>query len=306
MTAQDYAVSFGYGAQDGYYYGPNGIVGPYHKGNDRPTPSGTPIVINGTTIGHTGATGMVSGAHLHTQAWTGSTGNTQNPSPFEFQPGVVVGTGTASQWGNFVTVTVNGVNLTYCHLSQINVSNGQNLGTPTNSGGSMNDDTSRQIAYHYLGRHGFDGRPNGLASPQELQGRPLTNQELSTIFLSEESRAWRDQQLPNLFAERDSLRVQVSSLNGQVSAQAGTITELSTQVASQQSTITDQQQTINGQKVEIAELQDENAQLKKQVEDLKAQVAAGGNDVTINFNNFGVIIWTVALALIKAVGYKKG
>ena len=300
--ASQYTVSFPYGAQDGIYYGPSGIVGPYHKGNDRPCPSGTPIVINGTTIGKTGATGMVSGAHLHTQAWTGSTGNTQDPSPYEFQPGVVTGTGTASQWGNYVTVTVNGVNLTYCHLSTINVSNGQNLGTPTNTGGTMNDDTSRQIAYHYLGRHGFDGRPNGLASPQELQGRPLTNAELSSIFLSEESRAWRDQQLPNLFAERDNLRNQVASLNQAVT----TLNSENAQLTQNVTDLTGQLSVANGQitvlNQTVTELTDENTALKKENADLKAQVAAGGGDVTINFNFVGVLLWTI----IKNFGTKKG
>ena len=35
--AKDYRVTFGYGliAKDGYYYGPKGKIGPYHRGNDR-------------------------------------------------------------------------------------------------------------------------------------------------------------------------------------------------------------------------------------------------------------------------------
>jgi hypothetical protein len=125
VSARDYVISFGYGAQDGYWYGPNGIVGSYHKGNDRPTPSGEPIVIGDTTIGLTGASGKVSGPHLHTQAWIGSpTSGDRDPTPYEFKGGTVVATGLADQWGNYITIEVDGVNLTYAHLRQIFVSTG--------------------------------------------------------------------------------------------------------------------------------------------------------------------------------------
>lgn len=172
------------------------------------------------------------------------------------------------------------------------------------SGGSMaetiNDDTARQLGY-YKGRNGYDGRPYALSAPQpDIQGRPLTNAEMSVEFLSAESRQWRDVDLPNLYAERDSLRAQVGQLNNTITTLNQQVTDLSNQVASQQTTITDQQQTINGQKVEIGELQDENAQLKKQVKDLEAQLATSG-DTTINFNFVGVFLW----AIIKSFGLKK-
>jgi len=66
--------------------------------------------------------------------------------------------------------------------------------------------------------------------------------------------------------------------------------------------------TIPAKDAQIANLQDENAklsnenkELKKQVSDLEAQVAAGGGDVTINFNFIGIFLWSI----IKLFGYNK-
>lgn len=128
MTAKDYPVTFGYKEQDGYWYGPNGIIGRYHLGNDRATYIGVPLDIAGEVIGKTGATGETGGPHLHTQAWTGNVLNTQDPTPFEFKPGLVVDVGYASQWGKYITVEVNGVNITYAHLSEVYVETGHVIG----------------------------------------------------------------------------------------------------------------------------------------------------------------------------------
>lgn len=169
MTAQDYPVEFGYGAQDGTYYGPRGSVGLFHRGNDRYTPAGTPIVVAGVTIGLTGATGLVSGPHLHTQAWTGTTANTQDPTPFDFKPGRVVAAGTASQWGNYITIEVNGVNLTYAHLSQINVSAGQVIGA--GSGGSTTmENTIKSMYLRLLGREADAGGLDHYKQEWQRQG----------------------------------------------------------------------------------------------------------------------------------------
>lgn len=132
MQAHQYPVTFAYKAQDGYYYGPNGIAGKYHRGNDRPTPTGTPIVISGITIGLTGATGIVSGPHLHTQACTAGSNyaNDLDPSIAEFKNGTVVKAGYHSQFGNHIVIRVGGVDITYAHLSKINVQVGQVIGEP--------------------------------------------------------------------------------------------------------------------------------------------------------------------------------
>lgn len=122
MTASDYPISFAYGDVDGVYYT---NLHP-HRGNDRPTPEGTPLVIGSQTIGWTGNTGLTSGAHIHTQAGTDEwCQNTVEPSPYEFQPGIVTTTGWGSQWGNFIIIQTGGHYICYAHLSGINCNEGQ-------------------------------------------------------------------------------------------------------------------------------------------------------------------------------------
>jgi len=126
MNADNYPITFAYGDVDGVYYT---NLNP-HRGNDRPTPSGTPVVIGGVTIGLTGNTGLTSGPHIHLQAgydeWCQST---VEPSPYEFQPGTVTSAGYGSQWGNYIIIrTLSGVYICYAHLSQINVQEGQVIG----------------------------------------------------------------------------------------------------------------------------------------------------------------------------------
>lgn len=152
-TAADYPVTFGYKAQDGYYYGPNGIVGKYHRGNDRPTPTGTPIVIGNTTIGLTGATGLVSGPHLHTQAFPAGTNYATDldPSPYEFKPGKVVSITPHSQFGNQATIRVGAVDITYAHLSKVNVVNGQLIGEGGNDVSTVADTEIDQMSWAYFG-----------------------------------------------------------------------------------------------------------------------------------------------------------
>lgn len=126
MSAKDYKVTYPYGA----------TTPPYspsrpHRGNDRPTPMATPIVIGSTTIGLTGNSGSYMGMtydpHLHTQAGTDQAcQNTFNPSAIEFKGGTVVATGYGSQWGNYITIKVaTDKYITYAHLSKINVIVGQ-------------------------------------------------------------------------------------------------------------------------------------------------------------------------------------
>lgn len=151
MTAQDYNVTFGYGRTD-WPYSPNQP----HRGNDRPTPEGTPVVIGGTTIGLTGSTGWATGPHLHTQAgWDMWCQNTTDPTPYEFQPGTVVQAGTASQWGNYVIVETPQAFVCYAHLSAIYVSIGQVLNgvtpAPVPQGGNTVDFVTSMF-WRLLGR----------------------------------------------------------------------------------------------------------------------------------------------------------
>lgn len=178
-TARDYNVTFGYRATDGYYYGPGGRVGPYHRGNDRPCPSGTRIEISGVLIGLTGATGLVSGPHLHTQACTAGSNYADDfdPAPFEFKNGLVVVAGWHSQFGNRVVIRVGGVDITYAHLSQINVAVGQQIGASEVA-------NAEQVKNLYRGVLRREADPGGLAN---YTGRDA-NQIVAEMLGSQEKR----------------------------------------------------------------------------------------------------------------------
>ena len=128
MTASDYPINFPYGSTEAPY-----SVAHHHRGDDRPCPMGTPVVVGGVNIGFTGATGMVTGPHLHIQEWQNDYANTRKPQN-AFAPGTVTnidpaGTQGDGSFGKFITIqTADGWNDTYCHLSQINVSVGQVIG----------------------------------------------------------------------------------------------------------------------------------------------------------------------------------
>lgn len=202
MTAQDYSINFPYGATDPPYGTPSL---PYHRGEDRPCPRGTPVVINGVTIGLTGDTPgppYCLGPHLHIQEWQGNVVTTRKPCN-SFIPGAVVATGNASQWGNYVTIrNADGWNTTYCHLSRIDVRGGQIIGAPAPNppkGGDMAEkitvDTSRILTHGVQARNGIMGRKyslNGQDGGDELIGKDLTNGLIQQLFLSEEGRQWRD------------------------------------------------------------------------------------------------------------------
>jgi LysM repeat protein len=130
-SAKDYKVTFGYKATDGYYYGKNGKIGPYHRGNDRAMPIGTPVKVNGVTISRSGTTGASSGPHLHTGLWVG--GSDKNPTGKEWNitGAKVYDTGYDSMNGNYVRVIgKDGGIRVYLHNSKILVKAGQKLVIP--------------------------------------------------------------------------------------------------------------------------------------------------------------------------------
>jgi hypothetical protein len=149
MSASDYPINFPYGA----------TVSPYsaahpHRGDDRACPEGTPIVINGITIGLTGETGFVEGAHLHIQEWSGDYSNTRKPQN-AFKGGRIVnidpaGTQGDGSFGKFITIqTPDGWNDSYCHLSEINVAVGQVIGD--NEMSTVSDTEIDQMSWAYFG-----------------------------------------------------------------------------------------------------------------------------------------------------------
>lgn len=119
-------LSFGYNAQDGYYYGKNGIIGLYHKGKDWITVNGNYVLFIGDTkIGYLGQTGAAGGIHVHVQAGYDMYAQTPiNPTNHEFKPGTVVQVGWGSAWGNYVIIKTGNVYVVYAHFQEVYVTPG--------------------------------------------------------------------------------------------------------------------------------------------------------------------------------------
>lgn len=126
MKAHQFQVSFGFNEYDNFYY----TKQLRHKGNDRSTPCGTELWINGTKCALTGTTGLSSGCHLHTQVGKDMYAQEPiNPTPHEFKSGTVVEVGYASAWGNYFIVQSGVYYCVYAHLQKIFVKKGQEVGS---------------------------------------------------------------------------------------------------------------------------------------------------------------------------------
>jgi len=181
-----------------------------------------------------------------------------------------------------------------------------NYYNPSGGGNTMNDDTARQVAYHFLGRNGFDGAENALAvGAPYLIGRALTNQEFQNIFLGEESRQWRDHKLPSVFGERNELRSINANQAEQIARLKTDVTTANTQRDQAIAEKTALQIELDKTKQENADLKTQNVNLQTQLDTANKRIAEleadAGHDVTINFNFFGNICW----GLIQSLGIKR-
>jgi len=240
MSAKDYSVNFPYGATSAPY-----SAARPHKGNDRPCPARTPIVIGDTTIGLTGDTGYTFGAHLHIQEWNGSYSNVRKPQN-EFKPGTVIGVYPNSKgdgsFGKFIDIqTADGWVDSYCHLSAINVQVGQKVG------GSMaektNLGTARILAESILGRdRDFTHAGKGDADlNQNHVNVDLSNGYIYNLWTSKEAQAAAAQRatykansdkLPGVQADLTKAQAQISDLGKAISIKDNTITSLTKEVES--------------------------------------------------------------------------
>lgn len=130
MSAKDFPITTPYGWVAGYplNHDPAHPGQGFHKGIDYGCPSNTPVIVNGVTIGLSGATGTATGPHLHVGRWVG--GQVTDPgvgNGFNFASAVVTETGENSVDGKFVRVQADGASWVYLHLSQQNVIKGKVL-----------------------------------------------------------------------------------------------------------------------------------------------------------------------------------
>lgn len=130
--ASQYAITELYGCQPDYPLNKNLCQAGYgfHRGVDYGCPTGTPVIVNGTQIGLSGATGAVTGPHLHVGHWSG--GNSVRLEPgdgFKINSTTVLRLGHNDPTnGNYVHVgDADGSYWVYLHLSRIDVEVGQEL-----------------------------------------------------------------------------------------------------------------------------------------------------------------------------------
>lgn len=112
--ASDYPITFGYGATDPPY----GTVDlPYHRGEDRAMPIGTPVIVNGVTIGQSGSTGFSTGSHLHIGRFIGGKDTPPNGQGFQFNNAVVTEINEDATNGKYVRIQADGASWVYLHMS---------------------------------------------------------------------------------------------------------------------------------------------------------------------------------------------
>lgn len=186
MTARDYPITFPYGATDDTYYGPEAqgkstYIGPFHRGDDRYMPIGTPVVVNGVTIGISGVTGAASGPHLHIGKFVNGKDTNPNGGGFTLKDARVFDTGHDDVNGNYVRIQDgDGALWVYLHLSNFYVTKGQILSPQEDDMATRNHITNEYIR--------ILGRKPSEAEIQDWLDKDISNEEVSTgIWDSEEN-----------------------------------------------------------------------------------------------------------------------
>lgn len=120
MNIPDYPVTELFGCQPGYPLNTN-LCPPgqgYHNGIDYGCPTGTAIIVNGVTIGLSGATGEVTGPHCHVGKWVN--GVALDPgvgNGFIFSSAVVTEVNEDSVNGKYIRVQGDSASWVYLHMS---------------------------------------------------------------------------------------------------------------------------------------------------------------------------------------------
>lgn len=146
-SAQDFPITEYFGCQPGYPLNTN-ICPPgqgFHNGRDYGCPSGTPIVVNGVTIGLSGKTGYVTGPHLHVGRWVNGKATDPGTGGFQFNSAVVAEINEDATNGKYVALNADGARWVYLHMSDNNlVQEGQKL-----EGGASMKPTEQDIRQIY-------------------------------------------------------------------------------------------------------------------------------------------------------------
>jgi hypothetical protein len=198
MDASQYPITTPYGQVAGYPLN-NG----FHNGIDYGCPSGTPIIVNGVEIGISGATGYVTGPHLHVGRWIG--GTVTNPgvgNGFKFNSATVTEINQDPTNGKYVRVQGDGASWVYLHMSDNSkVKVGQTLQGETMSKASIDD--VRIINAYVVGNNGQGGKPNALTGELDsvLQGwiDHDVKEILESFYNSQEAQTYRETTLPAVY-----------------------------------------------------------------------------------------------------------
>lgn len=230
--ASQFPITTPYGYVAGYPLN-NG----FHNGIDYGCPSGTPVKVNGVTIGLSGATGYATGPHLHVGRWLG--GTVTDPGVgggFHFTSAVVTQISEDATNGKYVRVQGDGASWVYLHLSQNNlVKVGDKLqGGTQDMADKIDVNLSRIISNGILARNGVAGRSYSLDGSQgdPWVGGDLTNQFIVDVFNSPEARGWRDSTDPS----------SIHGINARLAA-----------ADTQAQTIADQQKQIESLKAQVGD-----------------------------------------------------
>lgn len=186
--ASQFPVTELYGCQPGYPLNQN-LCPPgqgFHNGIDYGCPVGTPIVVNGVVIGLSGATGIVTGPHVHVGRWVN--GKSTDPgvgNGFTFNSAVVTEINEDPTNGKYVRVQGDDASWVYLHMSDNSkVKVGQEL-----KGENMTNPTRQQIAAEWLGWNLMDLNDRSQYSKADAENIYATYEKQSLDVLQHDLQA---------------------------------------------------------------------------------------------------------------------
>lgn len=285
MSAKDFPVSFGFKAQDGHYYGPSGVVGPFHHGVDYSCPTGTPVVISGVTISHSGATGIVSGAHLHVDKRPVGSPITDrnsfvNPLDWWNITGVVTFAGSAGSAGNMVAIHSGGWEFRFLHNSTLNVKVGDKI-TPQNGGEMDRADLDAVYAYGPLNRQRGQGEAENVYLGKKAAFVLTDHAKSNEAKIKAQVRA-------------DEIRVRdtaIARLTEQTKQMQGVVNELSSRPTKEQL-----DNAVSSIQVNLKKSDETILKQQSEVEDLRKKLALAESRETVKETDYswrGIVNWVV-------------